>query len=135
MKLESHLKIADNFTLGELTKRGGEVGAFIDDLSPEHFVNLVVLAQRLQGIRRIFGFPIIVNSGFRNRSYNRVVGGAESSQHLYGKAADIRPISNMQLQTLWDVVLDNWGVGGIGDGRPKGFIHVDTRDSNARWTY
>ena len=35
--------------------------------------------------------PIIINSGFRNSRVNRLVGGVENSQHLFGQAADIRP--------------------------------------------
>jgi len=37
----------------------------------------------------VFSGPIILNSGYRNPTYNANVGGVKSSQHLSGKAADL----------------------------------------------
>ena len=42
----------------------------------------------LEPLRQQFG-PIIISSGFRSLEVNRGVGGAQSSQHLRGEAADI----------------------------------------------
>ena len=34
------------------------------------------------------------------------------------------------------IILTKRGTGGLGDGRPKGFVHVDTRESNlVKWIY
>lgn len=54
-------------------------------------VNIVKLAEWLDGIREEFGEPIVVNSAFRTKDVNTAVGGAEKSWHLSGLAADIRP--------------------------------------------
>jgi uncharacterized protein YcbK (DUF882 family) len=135
MYLFSNLKLSENFRLGELTVKKGVDGWGVNFLIAEWFVNLVVLAQRLQTIRKMYGNPIIINSGFRTKDSNKEVGGSENSQHLTGSAADIRPASNGSINELWQVVNSYWGVGGIGDGRTKGFIHVDIRPTNARWTY
>ena len=43
----------------------------------------------LDPIRRLWGKPIIVNSGFRCPELNRAVGGSATSQHMKGEAADI----------------------------------------------
>ena len=49
------------------------------------------LARRtLQPLRDLFGWPILVNSGYRCLELNRRIGGAQRSQHCRGEAADIR---------------------------------------------
>ncbi len=48
---------------------------------------LVVL---LQAIREHFGKPMTITSGYRTAAHNTAVGGAKSSQHLLGRAADIQ---------------------------------------------
>lgn len=41
-------------------------------------------------VREHFGLPVQVVSGLRCGEWNRIQGGVENSQHLYGEAADIR---------------------------------------------
>ena len=45
---------------------------------------------RLEAVRSKAHRPVIVESGFRSVPYNRCIGGATASQHLYGYAADVR---------------------------------------------
>ncbi len=56
----------------------------------------------LEILRRAFGNPIQVNSGFRCPLRNKQVGGVPDSRHLVGCAADIAPIDFL----LWDKFLD-----------------------------
>ena len=56
----------------------------------------------LDPLREEWGAPIIVTSGYRSPQLNVVVGGARSSQHLLGQAADIRPRDPAQFQRLVD---------------------------------
>lgn len=52
--------------------------------------NLVELIENvLDPLRQAWGKPIVVNSGYRCRRLNKAVGGAATSHHLKGKAADI----------------------------------------------
>jgi cobalamin biosynthesis protein CbiG len=52
--------------------------------------NLVRLVENvLDPLRIAYGKPITVNSGYRSKALNRLVGGVSNSQHLEGKAADI----------------------------------------------
>ena len=57
----------------------------------------------LDPLRRAWGKPILVNSGYRCPALNKAVGGVASSQHLRGEAADITtgsPETNKQLDDL-----------------------------------
>lgn len=57
--------------------------------------NLIALVENvLDPLREAWGAPIIVTSGYRCRQLNTVVGGAKSSQHCLGQAADIRTVSD-----------------------------------------
>lgn len=61
---------------------------------PEYLVdirNLALCSRVLNYIRHEVGFAISINSGFRNPDVNRVVGGVSNSNHLFGRAFDIRP--------------------------------------------
>ena len=75
---------------------------------PENVPSMQVVAnltygcyQLLEPARQVVG-PIIINSGFRNETVNRRVGGVKNSQHLIGQAADIRAKDPAQFQHLVD---------------------------------
>lgn len=82
------MKLSENFNLSELT-----ASTIVPDNSPCHEaeVRLLYLANYiLQPIRDRWG-AIKISSGFRGQRLNREVGGASTSQHLMGEAADIIP--------------------------------------------
>lgn len=94
-------------------------------------INLLV---KLEELRRAIGNkPIIINSGYRCPTHNKNVGGAKNSQHLYGKAVDIRVngMSPRTLEKFADTVFANGGVGMGG----QNIVHVDTRGHRSRWYY
>lgn len=43
----------------------------------------------LQPLRDAWGGPLFINSGFRCKELNELVGGVETSQHQFGMAADV----------------------------------------------
>lgn len=43
----------------------------------------------LQPLRDAWGGPLFINSGFRCKELNELVGGVETSQHRFGMAADV----------------------------------------------
>ena len=73
-------KLSANFTVAEFACKDGSDPVFVDSS----------LAALLQKIRDHFGRPVVITSGYRTAAHNRSVGGAAYSQHLYGRAADIR---------------------------------------------
>ena len=92
----------------------------------------------LQCIREHFGKAVTITSGYRTAAHNAAVGGAKSSQHLLGRAADIRVqgVSVEDVAAYAESLMPDWG--GIGRypvkaGRTTGWVHVDTRADKARW--
>ena len=70
--------------------------------SPDDLVNLASLWNYLASVRERLGQPVFINSAFRTFAVNKAVGGVESSNHLKGRAADIRTGSSHmeKLQTI-----------------------------------
>lgn len=91
--------------------------------------NLETLVKKvLDPIREIMGIPIIVTSGFRSFAVNKKVGGAATSQHLRGEAADLICADNKK---LYSAIMDNlefdqliWEKGN--DNQPA-WVHVSYR--------
>jgi hypothetical protein len=85
---------------------------------------LLKTAQEFQAIREAWGQPLGVTSFYRPEPINRQVGGVPNSRHVTGQAMDIYPV-NRGLEEFYQWIRLRWR-GGLGDGRRKGFIHLDT---------
>lgn len=79
------------FTIRELTASSTARARGIDNTpNAQVEANLTKLIDAvLDPVRRIWGRPITVNSGFRCPALNAAVRGVANSQHLTGEAADI----------------------------------------------
>ena len=79
------------FTIHELTASSTARARGIDNTpNAQVEANLTKLIDAvLDPVRRIWGRPITVNSGFRCPALNAAVRGVANSQHLTGEAADI----------------------------------------------
>jgi hypothetical protein len=82
-------------------------------------------AQEFQAIRQAWGRPLGVTSFYRPEPINQQVGGVRNSFHVSGLAIDVYSIG-LPLQSLYDFLIGRW-TGGFGDGRNRGFIHLDRR--------
>ena len=125
---DGNRRLAPDFKVRELRCRDGTDTVMVDE----------VLTVVLQCIREYFGKAVTITSGYRTAAHNAAVGGAKSSQHLLGRAADIRVqgVSVEQLAAYAGSLLpDTGGVGRypVKAGRAKGWVHVDTRADKARW--
>lgn len=85
------MNLSPNFSLSELVNSQTAVRKGIDNTpTPEVIANLKDLAvNMLQPVRDHFGKPVVISSGYRSPKLNAAAGGAKSSDHLYGFAADI----------------------------------------------
>lgn len=93
------------FTLHELSRSSTAARLHIDNTpTAEARANLTALVENvLDPLRRAWGRPIHVNSGYRCAAVNRAVGGVPTSMHLSGHAADIttgNPTDNRRLYQL-----------------------------------
>ncbi|HMV65207.1 MAG TPA: peptidoglycan-binding protein [Myxococcota bacterium] len=98
--------------------------------------NLRELAQNLEVLRsELRGAAIHVNSGYRSPAYNRSIGGATDSQHMYGRAADITigGYSPSQVHATIERLIRAGRMKQGGLGLYSSFVHYDTRGTAARW--
>jgi zinc D-Ala-D-Ala carboxypeptidase len=85
MKLSEHLNLSE-VTRSETAKRRG----ISNEPTPEHLENFKKLAENIfEPIRKHFGKPIHLSSGYRSKALNTAIGGSLSSQHCKGEAIDI----------------------------------------------
>ena len=114
-------KLSTNFRVREFACTDGSDPIFID----------TELVDVLQKIRTHFGKPVTITSAYRTPGRNKAVGGETYSQHLYGRAADIKVkgIAPKTVAAYAEKLLP--GKGGI--GIYSTFTHVDVRSAKSRW--
>ena len=110
------------FTIAELTRTNHSENNIPD---ANEVNNLVTLVEKvLDPAREEFGEPIKVTSGFRSQEVNRLVGGAKSSQHCKGQAADLTCSDNRRLfRILAEMEFDQL-IYEFGDENQPSWVHV-----------
>lgn len=89
--------MAKYFNLKELTYSSTAKKHNIDNTPTEEIKeHIEELMEFLDGVREKWGSAIIVNSGYRCPKLNEKAGGAKTSGHLTGWAADIVPANNQK---------------------------------------
>lgn len=98
--------MSKNFSLTELTQSDTAVKKGIKNIPDfEQCCNLEALIDNvLQPLRDKWGKPIKINSGFRSLALNKAVGGAATSSHMKGEAADITTGNGFENKKLFDLV-------------------------------
>ena len=118
---DGNKKLSTNFKVKEFACTDGSDPIFIDS-------ELVAI---LQKIRTHFGKAVTITSAYRTPTKNKAVGGETYSQHLYGKAADIKVsgVTPKKVATYANTLLPKSG----GIGTYSTFTHVDVRATKSRW--
>jgi hypothetical protein len=81
--------LTPNFSLEQLVFSETAERERIDNTpAPEIVNNLLRLAQGLEQVLELTGFPLDISSAYRCPELNSRVGGAKTSQHTRGQAAD-----------------------------------------------
>jgi len=102
------MQLSGHFSLNELIKSQTATRKGIDNTpSPEHIENLTDLClQVLEPIRRHFGKPMVITSGFRSADLCLAIGSNPNSQHAKGEAADFEMFGEDN-KTLASYINDN----------------------------
>ena len=110
-------KLSDSFRVREFACKDGSDKVIIDD----------ALVEYLQRIRNWAGAPLVISSGYRTRTYNAKIGGANQSKHVLGMAADVyvkdRIKSILEIARFAETI----GIKGIECNEDKNYVHLDTR--------
>ena len=118
---DGNKKLSANFKVKEFACTDGSDPIFIDS----------ELVSVLQKIRTHFGKAVTITSAYRTPTKNEAVGGTTYSQHLYGRAADIKVngVSPERVAAYAGKLLPNKG----GIGKYQTFTHIDIRENCSRW--
>lgn len=101
MMLTRHFSL-DEFTTSQTAARLG-----IDNKpNPQALANLIRTASLLEQVRALFGKPVRISSGYRCDAVNAHIGGAKTSQHVIGCAADFT-VQGVALKDVMDAIIAN----------------------------
>lgn len=123
------MQLTKNFIISEFNCHDGT--AVPKKLMP----NILKLANNLQVLRDYFGKPILLNSGYRTKAYNKKVGGEKDSYHLLAMASDIRidGVSPKEVKKTIEKLIKEGKMEQGGIGLYATFVHYDIRGYKARW--
>jgi hypothetical protein len=129
-------KMAKYFTVEELCRSEVATSRKIDNTPPSEATGALtaLIENLLDPVRERWGGPITVNSGYRCLELNRAVGGAPTSGHLRGEAADITVGSPAENRRLFELIVDSGlPFDQLIDERDYRWLHISYRaDKNRR---
>jgi len=123
------MKLTNNFSLSEFNSKDGA------EMPEDVKTNIFYLADNLQVIRNECNCAIHINSAYRSKTHNQLIGGVKNSQHTKGTAADIvsRNHSPKELYNIIESLIERNKISEGGLGLYKSFVHYDVRGIKARW--
>lgn len=123
------MNLTPNFTIWEFQSKDGA------PFPLEVLKNLKKLAENLEVIRAEIGRPITITSGYRSPEHNKAIGGAKFSEHITGRAADIKAngITTTELKKTIERLISEGKISEGGIGFYPTWIHYDIRGTKARW--
>lgn len=92
------------FTIKEMTDSSMAKSYQIDNKPKEEYIkeNLKKIMYILDLTRVYIGKPIYINSGYRCKKLNEIIGGVSNSMHTKGLAADFRTESKSDIETIYN---------------------------------
>lgn len=136
--LHGHLRAGEHFKIEEFACINRQEGRVVDgkpyalgELVTDQILLDEKLVEQLELLRKYFGQSVRILSGYRSYHYNKAVGGAPSSKHMEGRAADI-VVAGTTPDEVWEYANAHIRYGGV--GRYDTFTHIDCRVQGfARW--
>lgn len=96
------------FTIQEMTKSQTAELNHVDNTPTKEIVEKLKKVMYILDIVRVFiGKPILVNSGYRCKKLNEMVGGVQNSMHTKGLAADFRTRDKEDINTMFEFLKKN----------------------------
>lgn len=96
------------FNIKEMTKSQTAKLQHIDNTPTKEVVeNLKKVMYILDIVRVYIGKPIFINSGYRCKKLNEMVGGVQKSMHTKGLAADFRTGEKEDINTMFEFLKKN----------------------------
>ena len=137
-KVNPDMQLSEHFNLREFTKSETAIRKRIDNTpSAQHANNLKIVCEKiLEPVRKHFGKPVRINSGYRGPALNAAVGGSGKSQHCNGEAVDFE-IDGLPNPELAKWVADNCEFDQIilefydpKEGPNSGWVHASISATN-----
>lgn len=106
--LNQSIKMAIYFTIKEITKSQTAELYHIDNTPTEEVIeNLKKVMYILDMVRVHMEKPIFINSGYRCKKLNEMVGGVQKSMHTKGLAADFRTEKREDINRMFEFLKKN----------------------------
>lgn len=104
------MQLSENFTLLEMLQSQTAIRLVVSEqFQPSDAVieNLKKLCVNvLEPLRDIVKSPLNITSGYRCKRLNKLIGGANTSQHTQGKAADLK-VHGFGIETLFEIIINS----------------------------
>ena len=125
------MQITKNFNIKEFDCKCG------CKMPNEIYLDVIRTAMQLQVLRDYLEKPIKINSAYRCKEHNERVGGQPNSQHLIGKASDIKVkyLEPKYIANVIEMLIKEGKMKEGGLGVYNTFVHYDIRGTKARWDY
>lgn len=130
------MTLTPHFTLGEAACHDGT------PVPAGLYFNALRVADAAEVVRARWGLPLTVLSWYRPEAYNRRVGGAEDSMHVWALAMDVAPPDGVTVVEFHRVICElaaTTTIRGIGLALPQfgNYVHFDCRPGAVlrQWKY
>lgn len=126
------MQLTEHFTLEELTYSSTAKARGIDNTPSADVVKWLKFGAEnvLEPFRKSLGESVTISSGYRSPALNKAVGGANTSQHVKGQAADIKVTSHADGMKKFNILKQNKHVDQLlfEHSKTSQWIHVSWSD-------
>lgn len=104
------VQLTKHFRLSEFLKSATAESLNIPNIPKLGNVGMLkILCEKvLEPLRKEYGKPIYVTSGYRSEALNKAIKGAKNSQHMIGEAADIKGANRDENLKLYHLLHENY---------------------------
>lgn len=128
------MQLSKSFSLTEFTQSPTAQQHGIDNTPPQQAVNNLtcLCVNVLQPLRDWYGKPIRINSGYRCPALNLLTGGAATSHHCMGYAADISAGSPAENEKLFGFIRSHCSFTQLINEKAFTWVHVSYVEGNLK---